>query len=228
MFIIHKPAQFVPKSRSLVVNTELYSITQNNISFDISLENISHLAHTFCVCFIILTVTGESTLCTLLSSTRISLALAHKDFTSLSFITSQRRNCSICLKKLLIKWINKPNHVKKNKTKPETELNAGILTKRSRNTQRLKTMLFSCPLPSTSISLAKDKWIVCFCIVNSYEKRISLKIHILSCFVWLKSVLFNLLCVFGSYQVNPKAVVKEINTHNFFVLFVCWIKMYFP
>ena len=51
---------------------------------------------------IILTVTGESTLCTFDSSTRISRAFEHKALTSNSLIISQRRSCSICLSKSLI------------------------------------------------------------------------------------------------------------------------------
>ena len=43
-----------------------------------------------------LTVTGASTRCTLLSSTRISRALAQSDFTSDSLRYSHRRSCSIC------------------------------------------------------------------------------------------------------------------------------------
>ena len=49
-----------------------------------------------CVCGV-LTVTGGSILCTLLSSISISLALAQRFFTSFSLIISHRRNCSICL-----------------------------------------------------------------------------------------------------------------------------------
>ena len=41
------------------------------------------------------TVTGASTRCTLLSSTRISMALRHNAFTSPSFKASHRRSCSI-------------------------------------------------------------------------------------------------------------------------------------
>jgi hypothetical protein len=44
-----------------------------------------------------LTVTGESILWTLLSSTKISRALLHNSLTSDSVISSQRRNFSICL-----------------------------------------------------------------------------------------------------------------------------------
>ena len=46
-----------------------------------------------------LTVTGASTLWTLLSSTRISMALRHRAFTSDSFRGSHLFNCSICLSK---------------------------------------------------------------------------------------------------------------------------------
>ena len=52
-----------------------------------------------------LTITGESTLCTLLSSTKISRALAQRAFTSLSLIISHRFNCSICLSKSLVSFI---------------------------------------------------------------------------------------------------------------------------
>ena len=48
-----------------------------------------------------LTVTGESTLCTLLSSTRISRALAHKALTSDSLMISHLLNWSICRSKSL-------------------------------------------------------------------------------------------------------------------------------
>lgn len=44
-----------------------------------------------------LTVTGASTLCTLLSSTRISIAFIQSAFTSDSFSGSHRFSCSICL-----------------------------------------------------------------------------------------------------------------------------------
>ena len=44
-------------------------------------------------------MTGESTLCTLLSSTKISLALAQRDLTSHSLMISHRLNCSICRSK---------------------------------------------------------------------------------------------------------------------------------
>ena len=51
----------------------------------------------------------------------------------------------------------------------------------------------SCPLPSASIQLAKDKWVVCFRVVGSFEKEDVLEnTRILSCFVQLKSILFNL------------------------------------
>ena len=41
-------------------------------------------------------MTGASTRCTLLSSTRISLALAQSALTSASLMYSHRRSCSIC------------------------------------------------------------------------------------------------------------------------------------
>ena len=41
------------------------------------------------------TVTGDSILCTLLSSTKISIAFEHRSFTSLSFRTSHRRSVAI-------------------------------------------------------------------------------------------------------------------------------------
>ena len=40
-----------------------------------------------------------------------------------------------------------------------------------------------------------------FCIVCSFEKEDFLEIRILSCFVWIKSVLFNFLC-FGIFFQN--------------------------
>lgn len=46
-------------------------------------------------------MTGESTLWTLLSSTRISRAFAHRALTSDSLIISHRRSCSICRSKSL-------------------------------------------------------------------------------------------------------------------------------
>ena len=49
-----------------------------------------------------LTVTGTSTLSTLLSSTRISFAFAQRALTSLSGMHSHRLSCSICLSKLLM------------------------------------------------------------------------------------------------------------------------------
>ncbi len=64
-----------------------------------------------------LTVTGESTLCTLLSSTRISRALAHKAFTSLSLMTSHLLNCSICRSRSLVSDIicNRHHNIQQNK-----------------------------------------------------------------------------------------------------------------
>ena len=57
---------------------------------------------------VVLTVTGESTLWTFDSSTRISLAFAHKILTSDSLMTSHRRSCSICRSRsLIILW---PHH----------------------------------------------------------------------------------------------------------------------
>lgn len=49
-----------------------------------------------------ITVTGESTRWTLLSSTRISRAFAHRALTSASCIISHLFNCSICLSKSLV------------------------------------------------------------------------------------------------------------------------------
>ena len=48
--------------------------------------------------------------------------------------------------------------------------------------------------------MAKDLPI--FVLYTALKKRISSKIHILSCFVWLKSVLFNLWCAFASFEIN--------------------------
>lgn len=49
-----------------------------------------------------LTVTGESTRCTLLSSMSISRALAHSAFTSCSGMISHRFSCSICRSRSLL------------------------------------------------------------------------------------------------------------------------------
>lgn len=58
-----------------------------------------------------LTVTGESTLWTFDSSTRISLALEHRALTSDSLMISQRRNCSIWRSRSLIfrRFLSKKN-----------------------------------------------------------------------------------------------------------------------
>ena len=85
--------------------------------------------------------------------------------------------------------------VKTNK-KTETELTAGVMKKDQKQTKKMKqpflirlnktkctnfqgNPLFqsyiqhknSRPLPSASIQLAKDIWIVCFCVVHSFDKR---------------------------------------------------------
>lgn len=67
------------------------------------------------------TVTGGSTRCTLLSSARISLAFAHRDFTSLSLMSSHLLSCSICLSKSL-DIAAEGNHVKQKRyTRCQTE-----------------------------------------------------------------------------------------------------------
>ena len=59
-----------------------------------------------------------------------------------------------------------------------------------------------CPLPSARIQLAKDNKLFVFALSVALKKRIFLKIHILSCFVKLKSFLLNLLCVFNQKSSN--------------------------
>ena len=53
-------------------------------------------------------------------------------------------------------------------------------------------------LSFASWNLAKVTCLFVFVLYEALKKRISSKFCILSCFVWLKSVLFNLLCVSGS------------------------------
>ena len=43
-----------------------------------------------------------------------------------------------------------------------------------------------------------------FVLYVALKKRISSKMCILSCFVWLKYVLFNILCVFGALDLHKK------------------------
>ena len=66
-----------------------------------------------------------------------------------------------------------------------------------------------CPLPSTRIALAKDERFV-FVLYVALKKRISLKFCIVL-FVWLKGVLFNILCVFGSLDniVNNSCIIHS-------------------
>ena len=66
-----------------------------------------------------------------------------------------------------------------------------------------------CPLPSTSIKLAKDKGGVCFCAVSCFEKEDYLENScILSCFVRIKGILFNLLCVFDLFTQGSADVTE--------------------
>ena len=62
------------------------------------------------------------------------------------------------------------------------------------------TFLWSvlCPLLQESNWWQKDKWFVCFCIVCSFEKGFLKNMHP-DFFVWLESILFNLLCVFRAF-----------------------------
>ena len=53
---------------------------------------------------------------------------------------------------------------------------------------------------------------VCFCTVHAFEKENSLKN--LHCFVWLKSILFNLSCVFDLFVYFALLMVGENITEN--------------
>ena len=110
----------------------------------------------------------------------------------------------------------------------------------------------SCPLPSARIQMAQDKWLVCFCILRqscvlflpqnsnwqkindlfvclfvfvlyvALKKRISSKIRILSCFVWLKRVLLNLLCfgICDCHQLDTPSRTLSSDFSN--QTFHCW------
>ena len=77
---------------------------------------------------------------------------------------------------------------------------------------------------TNNLSLQESKWqkISCLFVLPCFvhivlKKRISSNLRILSCFVWLKSVLFNLLCVFGWFFSER----RQSTLFQFFLNFRC-------
>ena len=86
--------------------------------------------------------------------------------------------------------------------------------------QREEGMRHDLFLRTASIQLAKDQWTVCFCVVHSLEKEDFLKnVCILSCFVQLKSILSNLLCV--SYLFFRTLAVNSVSGFNIAFSKIC-------
>ena len=79
--------------------------------------------------------------------------------------------------------------------------------------QREEGMRHDLFLRTASIQLAKDQWTVCFCVVHSLEKEDFLKnVCILSCFVQLKSILSNLLCVSDLFSEHWQSTLFQVLT----------------
>ena len=92
--------------------------------------------------------------------------------------------------------------IKQNKTGCEFSRNSSF--SKLRTIVQYKNQSVSCPLPSARIQLAKDKWFICllFVLCVTLKKDFVENLHpVLFCLI-KKSVLFNLLCVFGSFFQN--------------------------
>ena len=111
----------------------------------------------------ILTVTGESTLWTLLSSTNISLAFAHNALTSDSLIISHLLSCSICLSRSLVSHILLKNSHRSCQTVNGHEVDAYYILSTSRHIedtgpiQQHRIIILLCQLSTSPKSLEPHK-----------------------------------------------------------------------